>query len=86
MSGVIEDLKNPKNVLLIIIGGLFSSLFLVFLVYLGLSAMYSSIYISIFDVVIRNTVTGFFFGLIIGASLMIIKHHYIDKTEECTVK
>jgi hypothetical protein len=79
MSGVIEDLKNPKNILLVVIGGLFSGLFVFFLVYMGISAMYSSIYISIFDVVIRNTVAGFFFGLIIGASLMIIKHHYIDK-------
>jgi hypothetical protein len=41
--------------------------------------MYSSVYISIFDVVIQNTVAGYFFGLIFGASLMIIKQYYIDK-------
>lgn len=74
-----QDLKNPKTILLILFGGILSGLFLFLLIYLGISAMYSSIYISIFDVVIQNTVAGYFFGLIIGASLMIIKQHYIDK-------
>ena len=79
MPEILGDLKNPKTISLILFGGIFSGLFLFLLVYLGISAMYSSVYISIFDVVIQNTVAGYFFGLIIGASLMKIKQHYIDK-------
>ena len=31
-----------------------------------------------FSIVIQNTVAGYFVGMISGASLMIINHHYID--------
>lgn len=80
MTGVINELKNPKNILLIIIGGVFSALILFLQIYLGIGAMYSSVYIDIFDVVIRNTIVAFFLGLIIGASVIIVKQHYIDKS------
>lgn len=79
MVEVLNDLKNPRYILVVVVWAVFSALFLFGLIYLGISAMYSSVYIDIFDVVIRNTVVAFIFGLIIGASLIIVKQKYVDK-------
>ena len=78
MVEVLSDLKNPRYILIVVVWAVFSALFLFGLIYLGISAMYSSVYIDIFDVMIRNTVVAFICGLIIGASLIIVKQKYID--------
>jgi len=80
MIEILNDLKKPRYILVFIVWAVFSALFVFGLIYLGINAMYSSVYIDIFDVVIRNTVVAFIFGFFMGASSIIAKLKYIDKT------
>ncbi|MDX8550684.1 hypothetical protein, partial [Methanospirillum purgamenti] len=75
---IIENLKNPKYILFIVIWGISSALALIALIYLGISAMYSSVYINIFDVVILNSIMAFFLGYFVCAGSIIIKQKYFD--------
>ena len=79
MVEVLNDLKNQRYILVVIVWAVFSALFLFGLIYLGVSAMYSSVYIDIFDVVIRNSIMAFFMGYFVCAGSVIIKQKYFDK-------
>lgn len=78
MSSPVQDLTNPRTILLIAGSAICSALGLAALILGGITARYSAEFISIPGLVAASTIAGFIFGLLTSLIVLTLKRRYID--------
>lgn len=81
MLGIIHEIINPRNLILLIGSALLSSLAALLIIYAGMRVILTIYPMPFFNVIVGCTIGGFIIGMITGSSIVLIRSRWVTRSD-----